>query len=307
MKKIKEFVSEIQGAERLSKNTVNGYVQDINHFTNWLKDTESKAFEKATEQDVKAYMGYLSTECKGRGGKVGLAPTSVNRKLASLVKAYTFLVDCGDIKNNPTQKVKRQKTDKNKKPSFMTEDEVDTLLQTVKTDSRKGIKKEAVERDYAIIRLMVATGMRVSEVCDMEQKDIDFKKLVITVVGKGNKTRYIPISQSMVSILQAWLHVRDKFKPNTNKVFVSKFGSALNRDTVNKMLKTYCNMAGLDSDVIHAHTLRHTCGTLTYKANGGDLRGVQEQLGHSSIATTQIYTHLADEAIRKSAMANPFA
>lgn len=307
MKNIKGFIAELQGAERLSGNTVSNYVQDINYFTKWLKAEYKKSFEKATVQDIKAFMAHLTTEVKGAGGKLGLAPSTINRKLSSIQKGYDFLIANNELSENPVKMVKRQKVDKNKKPSYMIEEEVNILLNTIKTDNRNGIKKESKVRDYTIVRLMTATGLRVSEMCNMEQKDINFRKKTITIVGKGSKTRVIPISDNMINIINDYLEVREAFRPKTDKLFVTKQGNGIDRFQASKMIKNYCKLAGLDADAIHAHTLRHTCATITYQNNGGDLIGVQQLLGHSNIGTTQIYTHLAGEALRRSAMANPFA
>lgn len=307
MKNMKKFITQLQGTERLSENTIKNYVQDIQYFTRWLKITVDREFEKATVADVKDFMAHLSTECKGKGGKKGLAPSSVNRKLSSIQKGYDFLVETNELSENPVKMVKRQKIDKNKKPNYLMEEEVQVLFNEIQNDDRIGVKKEAKVRDYTMVRLMIATGLRVSELCNIEQQDINFRKKIITVVGKGNKTRELPISDTMINIIKDYLSVRGTFKPKTNKLFVTKQGNGIDRHQTGRMIKGYCDRAGLDAKSIHAHVLRHTCATITYKNNGGDLLGVQHLLGHSNIGTTQIYTHLASDAVRRSAMANPFA
>ena len=307
MRQLNEFIAELQGAERLSANTISNYTLDIKYFSKWLKTTVGKNFEKANTQDIKNFMAHLTTEVKGVSGKKGLAPSTVNRKLSSIQKAFDFLLANNKVSENPAKMVKRQKIDKNKKPSYMIEEEVNMLFNTIKNDDRRGVKKESKVRDYTIVRLMIATGLRVSEMCNIEQKDINFRKKTITIVGKGNKTRVIPISDNMIEIIKGYLAVRDSFTPKTTKLFVTKQGNGIDRFQTGKMIKVYCDMAGLDAEMIHAHTLRHTCATITYQNNGGDLIGVQQLLGHANIGTTQIYTHLAGEALRRSALSNPFA
>lgn len=307
MKMLKDFINELKGTERKSDNTINSYMKDIRAYESWLMDTEKKEFEQTTVEDIKAYMAYLSTDCVGMGNKKGLAPTTVNRKVSSLQKAFDFLIEKGVANENPAKSVKRQKTDKNKKPSFMIEEEVEMFLGAIQNDERRGIKPEAKVRDYALMRLMIATGLRVSEACSLTVKNFNFRRKELTVIGKGNKSRTLPLSDTIIKIIKDYLEIRNNFKPTCDALFVSKQGNNTKPRDVNKMIKTYCEIAGLNPEEFHAHSLRHTCATLTYKHNQGNLRAVQEQLGHSNIGTTQIYTQLVGDALRRSAMANPFA
>lgn len=229
---------------------------------------------------VRSYMALLNDK--------GYSKSTVARKLATLRSFYKFLVKRNQISSNPVTVIRTPKQEK-KLPHFLEYDEVKKLLDTPPMSNWLGA------RDRAILETLYSTGIRVSELEALNMDDIDFLGEVLHIRGKGKKERITPIGSSALQVIQHYMEFRNKRSQNNtnfdNKVlFVNKHGRRLSTRSVRRKMDKYLKMAGLDPS-ISPHTLRHSFATHMLN-NGADLRSVQELLGHQSLSTTQIYTHL---------------
>ncbi len=229
---------------------------------------------------VRSYMALLNDK--------GYSKSTVARKLATLRSFYKFLVKRNQISSNPVTVIRTPKQEK-KLPHFLEYDEVKKLLDTPPMNNWLGA------RDRAILETLYSTGIRVSELVALNMEDIDFLGEVLHIRGKGKKERITPIGSSALQTIQHYMEFRNKRSQNNtnfdNKVlFVNKHGRRLSTRSVRRKMDKYLKMAGLDP-TISPHTLRHSFATHMLN-NGADLRSVQELLGHQSLSTTQVYTHL---------------
>ena len=221
--------------------------------------------------------------------------STIARKLATLRSFYKFLVKRGRLSSNPVTAVRTPKQEK-KLPKFIEYEDVKRLLETPPMDNWLGA------RDRAILETLYSTGIRVSELTALNMDDVDFLGEVIHVRGKGKKERIAPISSSALRAIQHYIEFRNKrAESNANfdskVLFVNKHGKRLSTRSVRRKMDKYLKMAGLDPS-ISPHTLRHSFATHMLN-NGADLRSVQELLGHQSLSTTQIYTHLSTTKLRE--------
>jgi len=236
---------------------------------------------------VRTYLGFMNERQYSK--------STVARKIATLRSFYKFLVRKKSMDVNPVTAVRTPKQDK-KLPRFLEYDEVRKLLETPSSDEWLGA------RDRAIMETLYSTGIRVSEVVGLNMEDIDFLGEVIHVRGKGKKERIAPIGASALQAIQHYLGFRNKrarSNPNfeSKVLFVNKHGGRLSTRSVCRKMDKYLKMSGLDL-AVSPHTLRHSFATHMLN-NGADLRSVQKMLGHQSLSTTQIYTHLTTSRIRE--------
>ncbi len=235
---------------------------------------------------VRAYLANLNDKQYSK--------STIARKLATLRSFYKFLLKRGSVSSNPVTAVRTPKQDK-KLPRFLEYEEVKRLLGTPPVDNWLGA------RDKAILEVLYSTGIRVSELVGLNMDDIDFLGEVVHVRGKGKKERIAPISSSALQVIQHYMEYRNKrsqSNPNFDPkvLFVNKHGKRLSTRSVRRKMDKYLKMAGLDP-AISPHTLRHSFATHMLN-NGADLRSVQELLGHQSLSTTQIYTHLTTKKLK---------
>ncbi|MCX7761359.1 MAG: tyrosine recombinase XerD [Candidatus Kryptonium sp.] len=226
-------------------------------------------------------------------GLIGLSPSSISRNVASIKSFHKFLLLESYSKNYPVENIEHPKI-KKKPPEVLSIDEVFTLLEQPDTSTPIGI------RDRALLEVMYATGVRVSELINLKQIDLFLDMEFIRVLGKGSKERLIPIGKVAIKWLREYqLKVRPKLAKISSGdiLFLSRLGKKLTRMSVWKIVKKYALMAGIRKE-IHPHTLRHSFATHLLEG-GSDLRSVQEMLGHASITTTQIYTHISNETLRE--------
>ncbi|TFG50809.1 MAG: tyrosine recombinase XerC [Candidatus Brocadiia bacterium] len=221
--------------------------------------------------------------------------STIARKLATLRSFYKFLVKRNRLGSNPVLSIRTPKQDK-KLPKFLEYEDIKKLLGTPPTDSWLGA------RDRAMLETLYSTGIRVSELVALNMDDVDFLGEVIRVRGKGKKERVTPISSSALQVIQHYMEFRSKrAQSNSNfdpkVLFVNKHGKRLSTRSVRRKMDKYLVMAGLDPS-ISPHTLRHSFATHMLN-NGADLRSVQELLGHQSLSTTQVYTHLTTSKIKE--------
>ena len=235
---------------------------------------------------VRAYLAFLNEKQYSKA--------TIARKLATLRSFYKFLVKRNHLTSNPVIAVRTPKQDK-KLPRFLDYEEVKRLLNTPSLDNWLGA------RDRAIMETLYSTGIRVSELVALNMDDIDFMGEVVHVRGKGKKERIAPIGSSALQVIQHYMEYRNKRAQNninfdSKVLFVNKHGRRLSTRSVRRKMDKYLKIAGLDP-AISPHTLRHSFATHMLN-NGADLRSVQELLGHQSLSTTQIYTHLTTTKLK---------
>lgn len=224
---------------------------------------------------------------------------SVAHDLYALSSFFKFLIKLGEINDNPVDLIKAPKV-KRHLPKILTLNEVNQLL-----DNQEIVKKQDV-RDLAIAELLFSSGLRVSELVNLTLKDLDENTHEVRVLGKGNKQRLVPVSQTAIDRINDYLKVRDEFIPQDDSLFLNRFGRKLTTRAVEQNLEKLSLKAGLSTH-LNPHKLRHSFATELLQG-GADLRVVQEMLGHSSLAATQVYTHLDFEHLKEVyAKAHPLA
>lgn len=240
----------------------------------------------ASTDIVRTYLAFLNEKQYSKA--------TIARKLATLRSFYKFLVKRNQLTSNPVVAVRTPKQEK-KLPRFLDYEEVKKLLDTPPLDNWLGA------RDRAILETLYSTGIRVSELVALNMDDVDFLGEIVHVRGKGKKERITPIGSSALQVIQYYMEYRNKRAQNNTNfdskvLFVNKHGRRLSTRSVRRKMDKYLKMAGLDP-AISPHTLRHSFATHMLN-NGADLRSVQELLGHQSLSTTQIYTHLTTTKLK---------
>ena len=262
----------------LSKNTVKAYETDIKGFIKWINKNNKQSLLNIKESSVNQYISYLFS--------LKLKSSSVNRKISSLKSFYLFLLKKKLIRYSPFSEVISPKQEKYL-PASMSESEVEKLLNS--PDASKDIE----QRDKAMIEMLYATGMRISELVNLKITDIDMNRSVIKVMGKGSKERLIPFGESASEALFNYLKTRKD--SSSKEVFISNRGRKITRVAFWQRIKVYLLRENLKIS-ISPHTLRHAFATHLLN-RGADLRSVQLLLGHSDLSTTQIYTHIAKQRL----------
>ena len=274
---LRSFLDSLYIEKGLSKNTVSSYKNDISSFSSWC-DKEHLDRLKITDLNLNNYISNLFS--------TGLKSSSINRKISSIKHFYLFLLKKKVIKNSPADEITTPKQEKYL-PTSMSEDEVESLLGSPKSS----IKIE--RRDKAMIEILYATGMRISELVNLKLTDIDFNRSVLKVFGKGSKERLVPYGEKAAEALRIYLE--DRKKLDSKDVFLSNRGAKITRGAFWQRIKIYIKRENLKSS-ISPHTLRHAFATHLLN-RGADLRSVQILLGHSDLSTTQIYTHIAKKRL----------
>ena len=274
---LRSFLDSLYIEKGLSKNTVSSYKNDISSFSSWC-DKEHLDRLKITDLNLNNYISNLFS--------IGLKRSSINRKISSIKHFYLFLLKKKVIKNSPVDEIAIPKQEKYL-PTSMSEDEVECLLGSPKSS----IKIE--RRDKAMIEILYATGMRISELVNLKLTDIDFNRSVLKVFGKGSKERLVPYGEKAAEALRIYLE--DRKKLDSKDVFLSNRGTRITRGAFWQRIKIYIKRENLKSS-ISPHTLRHAFATHLLN-RGADLRSVQILLGHSDLSTTQIYTHIAKKRL----------
>ena len=272
----------------VSKNTD---FQDID-----VSDIDVKFISSIKTNDIFAYLIWLSRE-------QGLNAASRSRKISSLRSFYKYCcVKKHLFENNPTLELENPKKN-NRSPKYLTLEESQALI-----NAAYNAPTESNERDYCIVILFLNCGMRLAELRGINLNDIHGD--ILTVIGKGNKERTIYLNKSCIEAIDDWLKVRNKYniKPEArNALFVSRKGLRLSEDMIQITIKNLIIQSGLDPNTYSVHKLRHTAATLMYKYGHVDLRSLQTILGHASVSTTQIYTHVDDDLLHKAVESNPLS
>ena len=262
----------------LSKNTVKAYETDIKGFIKWINKNNKQSLLNIKESSINRYISYLFS--------LKLKSSSVNRKISSLKSFYLFLLKKKLIRYSPFSEVISPKQEKYL-PASMSEREVEKLLNS------PDVSKDIEQRDKAMIEMLYATGMRISELVNLKITDIDMNRSVIKVMGKGSKERLIPFGESASEALFNYLKIRKD--SSSKEVFISNRGKKITRVAFWQRIKVYLLRENLKIS-ISPHTLRHAFATHLLN-RGADLRSVQLLLGHSDLSTTQIYTHIAKQRL----------
>jgi len=275
---LRSFFTFLYVEKGLSKNTIEAYSNDINDFLNWLNKRNIQDYKEISELVVNEYVAYLFNKA--------LKSSTVNRKISSLKSFYLFLIKKKIISSSPLSEIITPKKEHHL-PSSMSEDEVERLLRS------PNIELDLENRDKAMIEMLYATGMRISELINLKITDIDLERSVLKVLGKGSKERLIPFGEKALDSLNSYLEKRKKSL--AKEVFISNRGKKMTRTGFWQRIKIYLSREGL-KDSISPHTLRHAFATHLLN-RGADLRSVQLLLGHSDLSTTQIYTHIAKQRL----------
>lgn len=310
---LKEFLTYLSVVKGRTEKTVDSYYFDLSIFLRYLKlqndlvdtdipfdeitisDVPISLLESFTLLDAYEFLNYLATERKNNS-------TSRARRTTSLKAFFNYLCEkTSKIKNNPLTELERPKEAKTL-PKYLELDQSLKLLQDVDSKNR--------ERDYCIITLFLNCGMRLSELVGLNISDYSESSRTLRVFGKGQKERIIYINDACISALNAYLAVRPKSEVEPNAIFISSHSNHLNRLTtrrVQRIVEDQLKRAGLGNLGLSTHKLRHTAATLMYEYGGVDPMVLKDVLGHASVATTQIYTHLSDRDRRKAAENSPLA
>lgn len=278
--KLEDFIGYILIEKGLSKNTALSYKSDLCIFLQYLQNKNISP-ENLTHEEITNFLWYLKTDKK-------LKARSIYRMIESVRQYYKFLISEDIIKTDPTVYLTVPKIPVNL-PDVLNKQEVDKLLNSVNDSDDLSV------RNRAMLELLYATGLRVSELINLKFSDININEKFIRIMGKGKKERLIPFGETAKQYIKRYLKIRkDK---NTETVFLTRLGKGISRVEFWRQLKNAAIKAGLVQKV-KPHTLRHSFATHLLAA-GADIRFVQEMLGHSSISTTQIYTHVSKEYLKE--------
>lgn len=278
------FCDGIWLEDGLSRNTLSGYRSDLLQLASWLA-ARGKSLAEAGEGELALYLKDFSLRSR---------LTSQRRLLSSLRRFFRYLLAQGKVRADPTLNIALPPRPE-RFPKTLSEAQVEALLGAPETSKPFGL------RDRAMIELLYATGLRVSELIALKLFEISFDMGVVRVFGKGNKERLVPLGEVAMDWLQRYLK---EARPGLlrgracDEVFVSTRGSGLSRQMFWAIIKRYARVAGIDSSRISPHTLRHAFATHLLN-HGADLRVVQLLLGHADISTTQVYTHVARERLKE--------
>ena len=303
------FMTVIKGK---SENTVKEYYYDLRMFLRFIFamensldiyelnkidiiDFDPELLKKITLSDLYEFMSYVNNEKSSNDNYRA-------RKVASLKSFFKYLhIKTGFLDNNPAEYLDSPKI-KKRMPRYL------TLEQSI--DFLKSIDGKFKERDLAIFVLFLNCGLRLSELVGINIKNIDFEKRTLRVIGKGNKERIVFLNNLCIDAIYSYLAVRpnDIVKPDhRDALFISSRGTRISNRMIEILAKKYFQNAGIDYELFSPHKLRHTAATLMYRDGNVDIRTLQELLGHTSLSTTQIYTHIANQDLKDAADKNPLS
>ncbi len=283
-KTLKDFIYYLAVEKGLAKNTLESYERDLKGFLSYLQKEAVGGVEEIKRSHILGYMAHLRSK--------GLAASTVSRSLASIRSFFHFLLKERYVQENPANDMESPKQEK-KLPKVLSMSEIDFLLNQPDESKTSGI------RDKAMLELLYATGIRVTELIDLCLNDVNTESGYIRCLGKGSKERIVPIGTLAIQKVKDYIGKgRPKMVKELNEqaLFVNQHGHRLTRQGFWKILKKYGRQAGINKEIT-PHTLRHSFATHLLE-NGADLRSVQEMLGHADISTTQIYTQVSKRKLR---------
>ena len=298
-----------------SPNSIKEYNYDLRNFLKFIKiefglsaekdyskvdihDLDINIIKKIKLEDIHKYISHMATDLRSK-------PATRARKVSTIRVFFKYLASKAKlIETNPAQNLETPKLDK-RLPKYLSLEESKKLIEVTKTASDKN-----KERDLAIITLFLNCGMRLSELVGINIKDINFSENKLNVIGKGNKERTIYLNKSCMDAINDYLKVRPhegvKYE-SKDALFLSKRKERISNRMVQEIVKRELAKAGLDLSKYSTHKLRHTAATLMYQYGHVDIRALQVLLGHESISTTEIYTHVNDEQVKDAVNKNPLA
>lgn len=280
---IKDYRNYLRIERRMSPNTVASYCHDVEAFLKTV-DLAPRAVEPA---DIEKYLGRLTAD--------GLSKRSAARLVSALRNFFDWCVEEGEVKENPCDRVDAPKLGKYL-PEVLSLEEVTAILESV------DLKKPFGKRDRAILEVLYGCGLRVSEASNLRISHVHLKEGFVDVIGKGDKQRLVPLGDMAADAIRAYLPERPypNGRENEDILFLNRFGKPLSRVSIFKLVKEQAMIAGVQKE-ISPHTFRHSFATHLIE-NGADLRIVQEMLGHESILTTEIYTHIDTSTWHKAVL-----
>ncbi len=273
---ISEFLRYGRSVRRLSPNTLSAYQRDLKLFSDYCQHQNLHSPEQVSEADVRSLVG--------KQHRRGLSGRSIQRLLSSVRALYGFYNRNAVNKHNPALSVRAPKTNK----ALPKAAEVDQLQNFLRISADDAL----AARDAAMFELMYSSGVRLGELVSVNIGDLDCNAKLLSVVGKGNKTRSLPVGSKALSAITEWLKWRADFSPDANEpaLFLSNRGSRIKPRSVQARLEYWCKQQAMGHK-LHPHMLRHSFASHLLQSSG-DLRALQELLGHANISTTQVYTHL---------------
>ena len=277
---LETFLDSLYLEQGVSENTLSAYRSDLDKFCQFLK---GESLMTVTSLDIESYLAYRVD--------LGLKPRSTARSISALKRFYQYFVREKHIASSPLENIAQPKAGQSL-PKTLSEAEVEALLSAPNIEEAMGL------RDKAMLELLYATGLRVTELVGLRMEQINLRQSVVFVKGKGNKERLVPLGEEAMYWLEQFLKGgrAQMIKHATDFVFPSKRGVGMTRQTFWHRIKHYAILASIESD-LSPHTLRHAFATHLLN-HGADLRVVQMMLGHSDLSTTQIYTHVANERLK---------
>lgn len=288
---LKDYSTYLEERKNFSYNTVNAYLKDLNDLLSYINENNKiNNFSSIDYRLIRKYVVFLKRK--------RFSDKTIARKISSFRVFFKYLVQQELINNNPAEYVQIPKL-KKKLPDFLFYEEIIKLINSFEKDN------PTTKRDQSIIELLYGTGMRVSELSNLNLNDIDLEYDTIKLLGKGSKERIVPFSRPVKTAIKEYLKQREQIpKKNcrqliSNKaLFINKIGGRISTRSIRRIVIKYIRIASLDKK-ISPHVFRHTFAT--HLLNGGaDLRSVQELLGHESLSTTQIYTHITKDNLIKT-------
>lgn len=303
---VREYNYDLANFLRFIKQRYCTLTEDENEFKKIVyKDVSFDVIKKVKLSDIRYYLSTLRTteNCKA---------TTIARK-SSTIRVFFHYLTCKDeefkLDKDPSADLENPKLER-RLPKYLSLEDSQKLLSSAQEISTNDRKNRNLERDFAIITLFLNCGMRLSELVGINIKDIDFSENKMTVIGKGNKERTIYLNNACMKALNSYLRVRptDVTKlEDKDALFLSERHERIANRTVQYVVKEELKKAGIDSKKYSVHKLRHTAATLMYQYGDVDIRALQVLLGHDSISTTEIYTHVSNDQVRSAVENNPLA
>ncbi len=269
-----DYLQHLQQKRLLSTHTVDSYRRDLDYLIRFCEHNNLTECQQILPHHIRTLIAERHRK--------GAASKSLQRLLASVRGLFRFLMQQRQCEHNPAQGIRAPKGEK-RLPHTLDVDQMQQLLTIGDSDL-------LAVRDQAILELFYSSGLRLSELLNLQIHDYDRSDFTVRVLGKGNKERILPVGRLAQQALQAWLDQRDQFGTANDYLFVSQRGTRLHPSTLQKRIKQWGIKQGIDRS-LHPHLLRHSFASHLLESSG-DLRGVQELLGHADISTTQVYTHL---------------
>jgi integrase/recombinase XerC len=280
---VDDFLDYLALQRRLSAHTVSNYRRDLQQLTEFCQRDELKSWSGLKTRDLRQFSAFLHRK--------GLSSRSIQRMLSAVRSFYQYLIKQGLAEQNPALAVQAPKAEK-RLPSTLDVDQMNALLDHTQPDTF------VATRDRAMMELFYSSGLRLAELAGLDLRDIDFGDQLVHVTGKGQKDRVCPVGSQAIKALQNWLEKRDQTGFfDQPAVFITQQGRRLGVRSIQKRLSYWGKKHGI-SDHVHPHRLRHAFASHMLESSG-DLRAVQELLGHADISTTQIYTHVDFQHLAK--------